>query len=912
MRQHLGDLSTRILALACALGLALLAPPPADARSREGDLPEALPEARPAPGAQGSLREVLLRTHIHGITAEISHSQVGEAAVPELLRLLRDPAFPRRDNLVAHLGFLGGADTADALLDLLARPVAGPAVPEEDRALLLAPQSLGRLAARGDDRALDVLLEMTSPASDGSLLAGAASLAADPRRYLADLEGMALRGLALSGRSESLARLELLAGSPPGPADRDARLSRQAREGLELWHRLLDGPPTSGGDGSGGPGGLSLDTETYAPATGAYEPSFAEIQADDTQSRVHDAGLTFANHVDVGGPMTDSRLDSLLEEATLRMGRAEFAEDVACCSTLSRSGTAGTFGSSGDGLDTVDNESELSQVFNAGSARVKIVRSIGWCGGDGANIVGCASTPGSRMVVVRMGGLAQEAILWAHEYGHNTGLGHVQDSRYIMYGVNTGSNHALDQSECDTFHSPSPFTGMSMVDTGTCSDDDGDAVHDGIDNCPTVPNSSQSDSNGDGVGDDCEFGCGNGIQEQGEDCDGDDLGGQDCLGLGWDGGVLACDGSCAYDESGCTVDCVDLDLDTVTNCDGDCDDGDDEVYPGAPEGCDGQDNDCDGTVDEGCPADADLDGILDAVDNCPTVANPGQEDGDGDDLGDACDACPQDPDNDVDDDGVCGGADNCPEDANADQADNDGDGTGNVCEDPISPGAPAEQDLYYADSPPPAFTWDPAAMETFKVQWSRYDSFSKPRKSSGKTWLTGSEYSPDESRWNSVLRLGKKTGVVYWRVKGKDSMGSRETTETRTILVAAAEAAAVFSPAAGAAVAPVSPPTIAWEENHNAAFRVIFSKRADLGGKTVYTSGKGYTLTGSSWTVPETKWQKIVENLASKNPEGEVYYAVHAKDSLGRKTDGAVRVLLVQEVPSPSAEDSEYDFGRND
>jgi hypothetical protein len=39
-------------------------------------------------------------------------------------------------------------------------------------------------------------------------------------------------------------------------------------------------------------------------------------------------------------------------------------------------------------------------------------------------------------------------------------------------------------------------------------------------------------------------------------------------------------------------------------------------------------------------ADSDGDGVPDAVDNCPTVANPDQADEDGDGLGDACDPCP--------------------------------------------------------------------------------------------------------------------------------------------------------------------------------------------------------------------------------------------------------------------------------
>lgn len=165
-------------------------------------------------------------------------------------------------------------------------------------------------------------------------------------------------------------------------------------------------------------------------------------------------------------------------------------------------------------------------------------------------------------------------------------------------------------------------------------DDDNDGVLDTTDNCDLNPDADQTDTDGDG---------------QGNPCDSDD-----------DGDGVA---------------------DAPDNCDL-------AANPGQAD----MDGDGQGDV---CDPDADGDGAANASDNCLGLSNPDQKDTDGDGQGDACDndddgdgisdgqetsngTDPLKPDSDGD--GRVDTEDNCPTVPNTDQHDGDSDGVGTACD----------------------------------------------------------------------------------------------------------------------------------------------------------------------------------------------------------------------------------------
>lgn len=156
------------------------------------------------------------------------------------------------------------------------------------------------------------------------------------------------------------------------------------------------------------------------------------------------------------------------------------------------------------------------------------------------------------------------------------------------------------------------------------TDDDEDGYINALDNCPTLSNASQTDTDGDNIGDICDPDIdGDGVLNANDFFPTISLGGR--LDTDGDGIPNVCDAACI--TAGMYAD-PDIDNDTVLNGADNC------VYD---VNTDQNDIDGDGLGDV-CDSDIDGDSVDNADDNCPGISNPLQVDSDGNGLGDDCNA----------------------------------------------------------------------------------------------------------------------------------------------------------------------------------------------------------------------------------------------------------------------------------
>ena len=322
---------------------------------------------------------------------------------------------------------------------------------------------------------------------------------------------------------------------------------------------------------------------------------------------------------------------------------------------------------------------------------------------------------------------------------------------YVRKGANPWNDKPLATADLDgdglveVIYNNHRQATNALPTSGGPVDSDGDGVADDADPCTGFPN---DDTDSDGVCDTSDT-----CPTDPADIDGDGDGVCDVVDL--------CIGFVNADSDGDQI-CDDWDLCLGNDATGDTDsDGICDASDNCPSDVNPGQEDFDGDLlGDACDADSDGDGTDEVDDNCPGLPNPDQANSDGDLQGDACDA-------DDDNDGVADGTDNCPVIPNADQADFDGDLQGDACDgDDDADGVADDDDL--CPGTPLDVTWDPSTGCS-GVQWVEFEA------PCGGSWANHGKYqsavvkAANTAVAKGLLTTGERAAIV--RTAAKSSCG---------------------------------------------------------------------------------------------------------------------------------------------
>jgi len=159
--------------------------------------------------------------------------------------------------------------------------------------------------------------------------------------------------------------------------------------------------------------------------------------------------------------LTDARADQILREASAALaadddgaGNGGALDDRPCAVTLARSGAVGVF-TEAQAPGVILSSADWTKLTRL-PGWVKIVQRVRWCSGPTSTAIGCGSTPGRSFALTRqVSGI--EFKLWAHEFGHNTRLGHNSvNGRAIMNQGAATYKREVNANECTSYRTGAP------------------------------------------------------------------------------------------------------------------------------------------------------------------------------------------------------------------------------------------------------------------------------------------------------------------------------------------------------------------------------------------------------------------------------------------------------------------------